>query len=559
MPRFFSARNLYFIFLGSYLAMAFASAFNGAMGSDEEVDYLGLRDQLSFAGKVLTGKNPSFVDIHDNLEFYGIAGKLPGWILWFIYGKVNGIGISIDEALNSFHVNHLREGYFFFSHVSLALMATGLSLVVLQSAKKLSIPYPFIVAGISLWIPSLMGQSLINIKDYPFALFYTCYTFSLIERQQKILKSGIATYGLSKAQLISILSGALLISTKAIFIIPFLITELSVAVSAHLCTAKAKKVGACRNASNIRPSGMPEPLLSVIAIIISALILAILFHPAAWLEPVEYLKANVAAFSHNFRSHCGLFMGQCIGPEHPNWSAFAYLLKWLYVKTPIFIVAGFCLLLVSLRRHSLTENIALLPLILQAFLTPFLAVLKNSSLYTQDRHILFVYPALLLLACIGYARILQISSKQVSRAVRCVASISLVFMLIDCLLLNPFQYLYISEFARPFVNGSNTIADYQGFGSAEAVQKALRKGYLPRDNVFVKPINQFPLNSIVAKLGFNQGEQAKLSLSYYSTISNVLPSLPEHPDGQDCSHTIEISRPLLLSQRLRIGRLYVCE
>ena len=175
-------KEIYFLILGVYLVSTLSLAFDGGMTYDEEVDYIGLRDQLSFALKVLSGERPDFQQIHDNLEFYGIAGKLPGWILWFAHKQITGLGLGFNQALNSFHVNHLREDFFAFSRLSLIPMALLMSLFVRKSAEYLKISLPWLAAASCLLFPSLVGQSYFNVKDFPFALFYTAYTASLIFR-----------------------------------------------------------------------------------------------------------------------------------------------------------------------------------------------------------------------------------------------------------------------------------------------------------------------------------------------------------------------------------------
>ena len=97
-------KNFYWLILGLYLVSALSLSFDGGMTYDEEVDYIGLRDQLSFALKVLSGERPDFQQIHDNLEFYGIAGKLPGWILWFAHKQITGLGLGFNQALSLIHI-----------------------------------------------------------------------------------------------------------------------------------------------------------------------------------------------------------------------------------------------------------------------------------------------------------------------------------------------------------------------------------------------------------------------------------------------------------------------
>lgn len=155
------------------------------------------------------------------------------------------------------------------------------------------------------------------------------------------------------------------------------------------------------------PRGLRFELRCVLAGVLLTLITAVLMHPAAWLEPFRYAQANIDAFSHNARSHCGLLLGSCIGPEHQEWNAALYLLSWLFIKIPLFFLIGLISFIAYLSFLPPANLFLWIPVILQATLIPVLASIKNSSLYAQDRHLLFIYPALILVAFGGYSLLAQ--------------------------------------------------------------------------------------------------------------------------------------------------------
>ena len=544
-------KGIYFLALGVYLVSALSLAFDGGMTYDEEVDYIGLRDQLSFALKILAGERPDFEQIHDNLEFYGIAGKLPGWLLWFAHKQITGLGLGLNEALNSFQVNHLREDFFAFSRLSLIPMALLMSLLVGKSAEYLKISMPWVAAASCLLFPSLVGQSYFNVKDFPFALFYTAYTASLIFRLEINLSKQQFLF-LPRGYLISILPAAALISTKAITIIPYLMTEFICLILIHSQHRRSQR-------------GLRFELRCVLIGVLLTLLTAVLMHPAAWLEPFRYAQANIDAFSRNARSHCGLLLDSCIGPEHQEWNASFYLISWLLIKIPLFFLIGLILSLAYLSFLSPANLFLWIPVILQATLIPVLASIKNSSLYAQDRHLLFIYPALILVAFGGYNLLAQ---KIADYSRRFVAVISgLVVLLfgifaLDSLIMQPYQYLYISELARPLVNSSNTITDYLSYGANESLKRAFRQGGLPRSNGLIRPVTQFPLNSLVEQHGLHQTSSVTAPrLAYHSTVRESSSSFsPVSAPDETCRVISQVRRSLALGpQPIEIGALWSCE
>ena len=544
-------KGIYFVVLGFYLVSALSLAFDGGMTYDEEVDYIGLRDQLSFALKVLGGERPDFEQIHDNLEFYGIAGKLPGWLLWFAHKQITGLGLGLNQALHSFQVNHLRENYFAFSRLSLIPMAVLMSVILRKSADYLKISLPWVAAASCFLFPSLVGQSYFNVKDFPFALFYTSYTVSLVYRLAGA-RSKKHFFSLPRGYLLSVLPAAALISTKAITVIPYLITEV---VCLVLTRPQLRRFS----------EGFRFELRCALVGILLTLLTAILMHPAAWIEPVRYAQANIDAFSHNARSHCGLLLGSCIGPEHQEWNTASYAISWFLIKIPLFFLIGIILFIACLRSLRHSRLLLWIPVILQAVLIPVLAAIKNSSLYAQDRHLLFVYPALILVAFGGYDLFAQKITNYPRRFLVGISGL-VVFLFavfaLDSIRMQPYQYLYISELARPFVNSSNTITDYLGYGASESLKRAFRQGDLPRSNGLIRPVSQFPLNSLVEQHGLHQTSSVTAPrLIYHSTVRESSSSfVPASASDETCRVISQVKRSLALGpQPIEIGALWSCE
>ena len=544
-------RSIFFFCLGSYLLLALSLSIDGGLTFDEETDYLGLRDQIKFAIDYLNGERINFETIHDNLEFYGILGKLPGWALWMLHKRVTGLGLSIDEAITSFRVNHLREGYFLFSRLSLIPFAIATSLITKRIADHLRIRYSWLVALSTLTFPSLLGQSFFNTKDIPFACFYTAYTLTLTYR---LIKSSPSRNLPNQFffESISILPAAALISTKFITVIPYIITEVTYLLAIQL-----------KYSNSERKPRLTNQIGALLLVLLATLIAALAMHPASWAEPIRYTAANIEAFSRNARSHCGLLLDTCIGPEHSQWLAWKYILIWMTIKTPTVYLIGILAVILLFFTRPRKIPLEWTPIILQATLIPLLASLNNSSLYAQDRHLLFAYPALIILAFKGYS----IALRRLRGKHPCLLLVLTLFCCamstvaaIDTVRLRPYQYLYLSEIPRLYINSSNTITDYLGYGASESLKLAFRSGELPRNNAYVKTGIQQPLDGSAEIHGIHQNRNSKKRIYYVSTVKERSPKMGTRDKEGECREASVVKRNLLFTNKaLKVGSLWICE
>ena len=175
-------RRLYWWAIGLYVVLAVAALASGATSWDEETDYLGIRTQIAHAAQMLHGDSPDYRDIHSNLEYYGAVGLLPAWIFWFFQQSLLVGRLTLPQALFYPAAEHQLTGFYFTSHLLLAVEFLGLSWLGIAIARELGARFPWLAGCLTLLTPSLLGHSFVNPKDIPFALFYTTYTFTLLRR-----------------------------------------------------------------------------------------------------------------------------------------------------------------------------------------------------------------------------------------------------------------------------------------------------------------------------------------------------------------------------------------
>jgi hypothetical protein len=170
--------------------------------------------------------------------------------------------------------------------------------------------------------------------------------------------------------------------------------------------------------------------------------------------------------SAHFWSGCTLTAGQCIGRyTGGGYSAIKYLALWYAVKLPIFLEIG---LLTSIYLYVQSFHYArpCQHLIVAALAWPIFAVAaRNSTLYDGIRHTLFLVPLAVVMVFVTIPETFWLQRRW------WLASYFL-FLLIDTVSLQPYQYVWFNEVARFFVNERNYETDYWGYSMRQVAIRA---------------------------------------------------------------------------------------
>ena len=521
---------MYWWAVGLYLVLAVATLASGVTSWDEETDYLGIRTQIAHAVLLLHGDSPDYRDIHSNLEYYGTAGLLPAWVFWFLQQSLLVSRLTFPQALFYPAAEHQLTGFYFTSHLLLAAEFLGLSWLVIALARELGARFPWLAGCLTLLTPSLLGHSFVNPKDIPFALFYTAYTFTLLRRYRS---TDVRWFGWS------VLSSGLLINQKFVAIVPILLTELL------LLGLKPPAEGALRRS---------------VCVPVAGLLLALLLQPASWgLWPWVYLREAFDTFARHEWGGCMWWGGSCVGINQPGWLTLRYLWNWWSIKWPLLLVLLVALQTVwclhRLRRHpqSLKWENPWWLLLSQAALVPGMAVLRQSNLYDADRHTLFVYPALAVVAAFGFQRLWQWQGPRLLRRALVALAAALAFVLvIDDLVLNPYQSAYLNEWGRLSHDHKTTALDYWAVSAKESIRQAQLNGNLPLSPTVDDSVGPLPLF-----LGYRQlagHVQADTSPRLKFQVRDV----PAFRNLEGCTQASEVSRTLSTGQHLVMSRLWSC-
>jgi len=123
--RHLTFRNSWFfalslLLLGTYLTIAVYSVYNSGPVWDDEIEFIGLLDQISFGRNLLFNRENANLDyesaIATNLEFYGVINKIAGLAIFRILGYIASFIPFIhigDEFMGTVLINKFLPLYYF--------------------------------------------------------------------------------------------------------------------------------------------------------------------------------------------------------------------------------------------------------------------------------------------------------------------------------------------------------------------------------------------------------------------------------------------------------------
>jgi hypothetical protein len=289
-------------------------------------------------------------------------------------------GGLFDVTANSVH--HLVGGDLWMTRhrVNAAVGALGIVAAGLLTARLLT-PAAGVVAMVLLVLsPRYLGHAMNNPKDIPFAAFcmVALLAFVLLRTEPPFLSwTRAIVIGLALALPLNVRPGALL------YFLYFGVCVLGLVAGARAWSARQISPVAAR----------------VIVVGIVMLVAGCVFWPWAlqnpFVRPLQALR-GVANFDWHGRI---LFNGANITSKDLPWS---YLPTWMVITIPPVVLVGIVLSLISALNDVRHHRMYLIGLWGVAALPVVLAILAGSTLYDGWRHVLFVYPPLVVLAAAGW-------------------------------------------------------------------------------------------------------------------------------------------------------------
>jgi len=301
--------------------------------------------------------------------------------------------------------------------------------------------------------PTYFGHMLFNTKDIPFTLGYTLCLYGIILLLKQKKEFSLKPF---------------------IWISLGLTASIGTRVGGLLLLAYLAGVLGLFFYDRYKKKGVPLPLFrkQFICLTVSAIIglsLAILTWPFVLSSPVEHLKYALDVAVKFPQRIPFVFEGKLI--DSLSIPAY-YLPKWMSLTIPVFILVAFFLSIPTLLFNFRKPEFRYYTVILIAVIFPIVyAIQSKAALYSAWRHLLFVYPVLVVFS--GYVLL------HIWRSLQYVyADFVLCGMCIICMLHpmywslknHPFEYLYFNELSGGFAKNYDLYeTDYWQLSSMQAV------------------------------------------------------------------------------------------
>jgi hypothetical protein len=321
---------------------------------------------------------------------------------------------------------------------------------------------------VSLWaalmlltLPSYFGHSFINGKDIPFAAGYIWCLYFLSKALMDVNHSKSSVW-LSLGICIGLIIG--------IRVGGFIIVCYLVVFSLMLFFSKQFYVSSYESKNYYYKIICYKYLLCFL----SAYVVAIIFWPAALLEPISFpIKAFMKMVDFTDYPNYVLFRGkQYYASELPWYYLAFYLVAKITPPLLVLIFSGFFTILsyysLNPSKKSSWPTIvvlfgALFPIIYTTFSRP--------NIYDGIRHFLFVLPPLCVISAIGAEKLIRVIDTKRNYYIVALLSLSLLYQIHALFRYHPYQYIYYS----PIVGGVNASKDmyeldYWGISLARLVR-----------------------------------------------------------------------------------------
>jgi len=320
---------------------------------------------------------------------------------------------------------------------------------------KKYIKYAILAPIFLLLNPRLLGNIPINSKDIPFATSF-------------IISCAAIYFTRSRHRLIYFLILGLLFGlSQSLRLVGIVLLPIFVIFQVTLFLQAQEKLNTFNFLKNKLNTVFIQQLIisSVIIFIISVLITFVTW-PYLWLDSNNILEAVSSSYRFPSVAHV-MFFGKIVNTT--QIPAVQYLLVWLIITTPIFIIIS--IIASVLINNKIKNNLyVFLVIVLAVNLLAFFIL--NPLIYDGMRHGLYLIPIISLLSTISIIEIFQSLDKK--RLIKILFIFLIVFNIgklsINIVQLHPYQYLYFNEFIGGLKGAEKLFeTDYWGLGFKEAV------------------------------------------------------------------------------------------
>jgi hypothetical protein len=319
--------------------------------------------------------------------------------------------------------------------------------------------HSFIYFGIMSTLPIWVGMSQVNSKDIPVAAGISILSsgFMLLiksKSSRKLFYLGIVLSSLGCAIAVSVRPASVTI------LLSFILCNLIVY---FLVGSSAKKV-----------SHLVTEISFIISVIfIFSLIILFYSNPIAFNNLFFWVK-DAVAISLNYPSvqPVRVFGKDFLSDALPSW----YIAAWVWAQLPVltfvsFILGLFFLINQSILQKNWQDLYYFFPYLIQAFLIPLVMIFIQPNLYNGIRHIIFIYPALMIFATIAIGRLCSnFESNFINNFTGALAILIISLNLFATYRWMPYSYSFINPISG-IGNQRNWDLDYWGLSSREGLKR----------------------------------------------------------------------------------------
>jgi hypothetical protein len=373
---------------------------------------------------------------------YAPVASLIGHFFTVIGGAEPWGGFS--DSSSAYALRHFASGLV----AVIGIIGTGLIARLLTNSWRWALVGAAFIATTPMWI----GHGMFNVKDLPVGTGYTLVTLGFVAICRR-------NYSESKRQ--------------EILVILSMIVGIVLAVGARpasglpMSLTGALIVFVCALTLIIRrrsPEAFPHlgRRIRDIAIgFVAAYLTLLAIYPKGFINPFTLAKESLL-ISGRFPVGDAVLVNGSWLPQPPPWY---YLPTWFGAQLTIIVIVLLLVFLVmwgiqavklitagkGARTGAFESWLLPVPVVLQAFLFPALALLVHSTMYNAVRQFLFVVPAVCVLAAVGLWRVMAHFTGEGRRdrvtrtAVWVLVAIGLIAPTVDQIRLFPYNYVYFNE------------------------------------------------------------------------------------------------------------------
>jgi tetratricopeptide (TPR) repeat protein len=385
-------------------------SFNAGISGDEEKHYMQAEKVYNYF--VSDGKDTlALSDQKFKLNYYGQSFDL------FTYVVIKKLHIE-----KVYEARHVMNGFI----GATAILCSGLLARILIGN----------IAGIFTMLllffsPGYLGHSMNNPLDIPFALGYV---FTLLQLVRFLKRLPVVNYRI--ALLISLgIAFTISIRIGGLVLIPYIFMFSGLYLLFSVMPWKNFSIPWIKLAS--------KGLLVLSGISILAYFLSILTWPYALQNPLENPFKAMKMMENISVALRVMFDGKIIWSD--NLPA-TYIPKSILLSIPLLVIAGFLAPIAFIRKNKNGFWVFFL-LFVVTFPVAYI-IYKESNVYGAWRHLLFIYPPMVVMAGMGMQSVLEISKNKFFRGGIILFFTAIMISPASHIIRNyPFQYIYFNEIA----------------------------------------------------------------------------------------------------------------